>query len=540
VSAARGSTSSVALIEGLQRKAAYPHPVEEPIRVTETHISSVLLTGEYAYKIKKPVSLSFLDYGTLVRRRQFCEEELRLNRRLAPSLYLDVCVIAGTPAAPRVGAAGPAIEYAVRMRQFDVQDELTALLSAGAASTGDLAALGAAVAAFHAAAAVPAADSPFGEPARLHRVTLDNFTELHSLPEAREWSASLATLERGIEARYDASRECMAARRGLGRIRECHGDLHCGNVVRWKGALTPFDGIEFDPALRFIDVASDVAFLTMDLAERGHAGLCRAFLQAWCETLGDWTAVALLPYYETYRALVRAKVAALRALQLARSGPDRTAAVRDAARYVDWARSRLEARRPTLFLTCGLSGSGKTWFARQLGARRGALHLRSDVERRRLAGLAPGASSGSPPQGGIYTREFNERTYAWLMDCAGAALTGGESIVVDAAFLRRGERLAALELANRQDCEIVILHCRAPMTILRERVAARSAAQDDASEAGLAVLARQPDLWEPFAGEERAVEVEVDTTDAAAVESVLGRLSGRADQPAPPPGGTGS
>ena len=170
-------------------------------------------------------------------------------------------------------------------------------------------------------------------------------------------------------------------------MRECHGDLHCGNVVRWAGALTPFDGIEFDPKLRFIDVVNDIAFLTMDLAERRHAELRRAVLQAWVEALGAWGALPLLPYYEAYRALVRAKVDALRALQLAAGSVLRAAAVADCSRYLAWAKARVAPRRPALMITCGLSGSGKTWLARQLASRLGALHVRSDVERKRLAGL---------------------------------------------------------------------------------------------------------------------------------------------------------
>ena len=520
-----GDSPGRPLVAGLLRPAAYPHPVNTPIRVAETHISWVLLTGEYAYKVKKPVRLSFLDYSTLERRRALCEDEVRLNRRFAPALYLGVAAIGGTPEVPVVDGAGAPIEYAVRMRQFRPEDELPALLATGGAGPDDLAGLGAAVARFHAGAAIVTADSPYGQPDAVHRVTLDNLVELRTLPEAAAWHERLSDLAARLDALHATLRPLMRSRREAGWVRECHGDLHCGNVVRCEGRLTPFDGIEFDPALRHLDVVNDIAFLTMDLAERGHLGLRRAALQSWAESLGDWQGLRMLPYYEAYRALVRAKVDALRAQQLGADSTERAAAVADCRRYLDWAGARLEPRQPPLIITCGLSGSGKTWLARQIAASLGALHLRSDVERKRLAGLAADEPSRSPLDAGIYTREFNDRTYARLGDCAAAVLGSGEAVIVDAAFLRREERRRFLGLAAAAGSRATIVHCHAPQTVLRERIAARTAARDDASEAGLEVLARQPGYWEPFEPDEAGYVAAVDTSDPAAVAALLGRLA---------------
>jgi len=515
------------LIAGLMRAEAYPHAVSGPVRLAETHISWVLLTGEYAYKIKKPLRLSFLDYSTLERRKALCEEEVRLNRRHAPDLYVGTSPIAGTVDHPRVNGSGPPLEYAVRMRQFDREAELAVLLASGSADAGELADLGADIARFHAAASPAAAGSRYGTPDTVHRVTLDNFAELRRLPECRARSRSLDALERRLTRLLETHREWVLERKAAGRVRECHGDLHCGNVVRWQGSLVPFDGIEFDPALRFIDVVSDIAFLTMDLAERGRADLRLTALQSWVETLGDCAGLRLLPYYESYRALVRAKVAALGALQTPAGGGPREAAVRTCTRYLDWASSRLAPRRPVLLVTCGLSGSGKTWLARQVAPGLGALHVRSDVERKRLAGLGPHEDSRSAPDAGIYTPQFNTRTYARLAECAAAALAGGESMVVDAAFLRRAERRQFLDLAAEGAATVAVLHCRAPQDVLRRRVTERSASRSDASEAGLEVLARQPSYWEDFDERERPHVVEVDTTRPQAAGEALAVLRRR-------------
>ena len=523
MSTASGATRPP-LVDGLLRPSAYPHRVVEPIRVAETHISWVFLTGDFAYKVKKPVRLSFLDYSTLARRREFCDEELRLNRRLAPGLYLGVSRIGGGPQQPRVDADGPAIEYAVRMRQFAPGDELAALLETGRLTEDDLAALGAVIAAFHAAAAGAPAGTVLGTPATVHRVTLDNFDELRTLPEAGPWAGRIAALQSRVTEMHAALGALMTERRASGMVREGHGDLHCGNVVRWRGRLTPFDGIEFDPKLRFVDVVNDIAFLTMDLAERGHAGFRRAVLQAWTETLGDWPGLRLLPYYETYRALVRAKVAALRARQLPAGAPQRVEAVQDSWRYLEWAERRNALHRPPLVVTCGLSGSGKTWLARRLRGPLGALQVRSDVERKRLAGLRADEDSRSPADAGIYTLDFNARTYARLLDSAAAALAAGEPMIVDAAFLRRAERLSFLDLAERSGVPFAIMHCTAPEAVLQQRVAARSAARSDASEAGLDVLARQPGYWEPFDAREAPRVIALDTSHPAAVETALGQL----------------
>ncbi|MDH4310321.1 MAG: AAA family ATPase [Gammaproteobacteria bacterium] len=515
--------AQAAFAAAMREPAAYSalHPVAGPVTCIETHVSWVFLTGPFAYKVKKPLRLSFIDYSTAERRAVLCREELRLNRRHAPGLYVDVVPIAGTPAAPRVGATdAPPFEHALRMVQFDPRLELTQLLQTGTIAAGELQEFGQRVAQMHATAAIAASTESFGAPDHAHRITLDNFAEIARVLPGRDEARQLEILRGHAQRLLEASRSLMEQRRQGGRIREGHGDLHCGNVVRWQGTLAAFDGLEFDPALRFIDVANDLAFLTMDLAVHRRADLRREALQAWLEASGDFEAVALLPYFELYRALVRAKVAALRGQQ---ARGEAAGAATLAHQYLDWAVAQLERPRPRLVVMAGLSGSGKTWLARRIAASCNALIVRSDIERKRLAGLQPLDTSASAPDAGIYSREFNERTYERLRDCAGHCLQGHESVIVDAANLRRGERGLFVAAAREHAAGVTIVQCVAPLAVLRQRVAARAGA--DASEATVSLLDRQPAYWEPFDGDERSRVVVVDTTSTGSIERALDGLA---------------
>jgi uncharacterized protein len=516
--------AQAAFVRAMQQPGAYArlHPVPGTVHCIETHVSWVFLTGPYAYKVKKPLRLAFLDYSSAARRAAFCAEELRLNQRSAPALYVDVVPISGIPAAPRVGdASAPPFEHALRMRQFDPDEELTQLLRTAAVNADELALFGIRIAGLHATA--PRADPALnlGDPLAVHRITLDNLDELARAMLDPAAAVRYARLRRLVEARFDDVRTLLGRRRAAGQVRECHGDLHCGNVVRWQGALLAFDALEFDPALRWIDVASDLAFLTMDLATHGRNDLRRAVLQAWLETSGDYEAVALLAYFEAYRALVRAKVAALRALQ---SPATADTAHAQATMYLDWLEQRAARRPPLLVVMSGLSGSGKTWLAQRIAAAIGGLVLRSDIERKRLAGLQPLQSSGSMPDSGLYTREFNTRTYAHLGECAAHCLAGGEHVVIDAACLRRTERAQFMQLARARGARLRIVHCQAPMAVLRQRLQDRAAAGTDASEATVALLDRQPGYQEPFTDVERAALITVETADAAGVAAALRSL----------------
>ena len=511
----------------MQRPESYSalHRVTGPVRCIETHISWVFLTGRYAYKVKKPLRLSFLDYSSHARRAEFCHEELRLNRRHAPDLYVDVVPICGTPAQPVVGGSGSAFEHALRMLQFDPAQELTHLLQSGDVEPAEIRTLGESIARTQEQADRAAPAGHFGTPETAHRITLDNFIEIARLLPRAEESGHLSDMRSRIDSCFAQVRALMSSRRESGFVRECHGDLHCGNVVRWQRRLVPFDGLEFDPALRFIDVVNDVAFLSMDLGAHARTDLRRELLNAWTAASGDYAAITLLPYYEGYRALVRAKVAALRRQQARGTAVGESATL--AHQYLAWERGQMQRQSPSLVVMAGLSGSGKTWLATRLATACDAFHLRSDIERKRLAGLGPLDASASPPDGGIYTRAFNERTYARLQECVESCLAGNESVLVDAANLRRHEREDFLQIAARRGVAATIVHCSAPLDERKARVARRRESASDASEATEALLDRQPAFWEPLGPGEQNVTVTVDTTDAAAVDRTLAQLAAR-------------
>jgi len=506
-----------ALVAALRARLAVDGDV---VTTIETHISSVLLAGDLAYKLKKPVDLGFLDFTTLEARRRTCELELALNRRTAPQLYLAVVPVTGTPQAPALDGAGPAIDYAVKMRRFETADSLDALLERGALEPALVDALAARVAAFHAAIETAPPDGEYGSAERILSDALDNFTHIARLAAPPETLDRLDALRRWTEAEGAQLRDTFAARKAQGFVRECHGDLHLGNVARVDGAPVPFDCIEFNPAFRWIDVMSELAFTLMDFIDRGAAALGWRFLNRVLEASGDYAGVALLRFYLVYRAMVRAKVALIRARQLDADGaPAAQAAMRDFLRHVADASGFAARPRPALVVAGGLSGSGKTTLAHRLLEAIGALHLRSDVERKRLHGLAAAARSGSAPGAGLYTARASEATYTRLAVLARALLPTGFPVIVDATFLHEAERTAFRALAGEIGARFILLWCDAPLDVLRERVAARAADGRDASEATLEVLTRQLEALEPPAA--GAEYIACDTSEPANLQAAL-------------------
>lgn len=494
------TTDRATLLRALQEANAYPHSVHG-IEHVETHISDVFLTGSYAYKLKKPLSLGFLDFSTLERRRHCCEEELRLNRRLAPDLYLAVVPIVAGASGPRIGGDGPVLDYAVQMRQFD-QDGLLERLAARGALTASMIDDGAdRIAEFHARLRPAPAESGYGSPAQIIGPTLQNFEQLAPLVGDDE-RAVLGQLRQWSDAQHGELADRFEARRRDGCVRECHGDLHLGNMVLIEGRVRIFDCIEFNPHLRWIDVISEAAFVAMDLIQRGFAGLAFRFVNRYLEQTGDYAGVRLLRYYMVYRALVRAKVAAMRAAHS--NDVSAQVAAQDKCRArLDLARRLAAAPPPMLLIMHGLSGSGKTVLSQIALEALGAIRVRSDVERKRLHGLAASETTGAGVGEGIYTPSAGAATYDRLAALAGQILEAGFPVLVDAAFLQRARRVQFLALAQQHNVPFVVLDVTASEQTLRRRIAQRAAAAADASEANAAVLERQLASQEPLSDEER-------------------------------------
>ncbi|MFO7592586.1 MAG: AAA family ATPase [Pseudomonadota bacterium] len=495
------------LIDALLRPERYPHPVSR-CELIETHISWVILAGDYVYKIKKPLDLGFLDFSTLEKRRFYCEEEIRLNRRLAPDIYLKAIAIGGEPDAPVLEAQENIIEYAVKMRRFPQQAQLDRMLENGELRPSHIDAFAHMAATFHQRVDVAGAESEFGGPGQVWQPMAENFSQIREhLPDA-DRDARLSALERWSRDAFTGHKALIEARKRRGFVRECHGDMHLRNLAWIDGEAIAFDGIEFNPHLRWIDVISEVAFLVMDLYARDEPALARRFLNHYLQITGDYEALALLPLYLVYRALVRAKVAAIRWGQSDDVGANDVEAQREFDDYLAIAEGFTESEKRGVVITRGMSASGKTTLTGALLERLGAIRLRSDVERKRLFGMRAEEDGRAPPGGGIYTTEAGERTYDRLLQLAQIVLDAGYPVIIDAVCRRRSQRERFVQLARRHAVPCLIVEFAARPIELRRRIVSRG---KGASDADLAVLEHQLDGWEPLAEEEKSYSLVVDT-----------------------------
>ncbi len=513
-----------ALARALARPDAWPEPLPPgtAFEIVETHISSLLMAGDSVLKLKKPVALPFVDFSSADRRHLFCDEELRLNRRTAPDLYRAVLPVLGPARKPRLGPPvepgerpetpgdDEPIDWAVWMHRFDADGLFDRMADAGRLDASHTDALGDEIARLH--GSLPPSPAGFGDPGHLMQWVADNLRELQALVPAGAAADAAASATRASarrsrmagqvdalaawsDARAAALRPLLAQRRAGGAVVEGHGDMHLGNIVWHEGRARLFDALEFAPDLRHGDRLADLAFPFMDLLDHGLPRLAWRLLARVLDASGDHDGLPLLRWLAAYRALVRAKVALLAAEKVNAAGDgdaraaSQTSAHDVAERRVALAHALAHPAPPPMVLTCGLSGSGKSTVALMLAESLGALRVRSDVERKRLHGLAPTARIDDPAR--LYDADSTRRTYDRLLAIAQAALAGGIGVVLDAAYLRRAEREQARALAGRLGVPFAIVECRAPADVLAERIRRRLAADHDPSDADLAVLARQ-------------------------------------------------
>ncbi|MBB1631089.1 bifunctional aminoglycoside phosphotransferase/ATP-binding protein [Cupriavidus sp. UME77] len=501
-----------ALTQALMRPAAYPHPVGK-VSLIETHISQVFLAGPFAYKVRKPVRLDFVDFATLAAREADCHAELELNRRMAAALYFGVVpIVAGSgPGEVRVGGTGQALEYAVKMRRFRQQDLFCAMAQTNRLTGTHVETLARRLAAIHLAAPVAGGGAGHGTPARIAAVAQQALAGVAALASGTGVAARMAAL---LRERAVALQPAFAKRLASGHVRECHGDLHLGNIALIDGEPTPFDCLEFDAGLRWIDTISDTAFVFMDLLHASRQDLAYRLINTYLECSGDYAGLAILPFYTALRAVVRARVLLERAHQRSAAGTG-TAAEMAAAQMrcndlLALASAVLTRNPGAITIMHGLSGSGKSTVAHQLALAAAMVRVRADVERKRLA-LAHGdrhgdqrgdIQSNTAAHGDLYTTQHTARVYRRLLAICRLGSSAGFPMIADATFLARAQRQRFASLAARQGVGFSIVDCHAGLATLRERIVTRARQGGDPSEADLQVLEWQRRAQEPLGSDE--------------------------------------
>jgi aminoglycoside phosphotransferase family enzyme/predicted kinase len=502
------------LIAALSDPRAYPFPVDR-VEVRHTHVSVVFLAGDYAYKVKKPVNLGFLDFGSLEKRRHFCDEEVRLKRRLAPHVYLGVVPVTRAGEALAFEGDGEPVEWAVKMERLPDGATLLSRLRAGALDAATVEALARRVAAFHADAEGSEAVAAFGRFDVVAGNARENFAQSATQVGSSVSRAVHDRLRQLTEAALERHRGLIDARAARGVPRDTHGDLHLDHVYLFPdrpppGDLVVIDCIEFNERFRHADPVADAAFLAMDLTFRGRRDLAAAFADAYFAAAGDAEGRALLPFYVAYRAVVRGKVEGMEAAEPEVPAEERAAVLASSRAHWLLALGELEEpdRRPCLVLTAGLPGTGKSTLARGLVDRAGFTVIRSDVVRKELAGLDPDTPAAAAFGAGLYAPEWVERTYTECLRRAEALLFEGKRVVVDAAFGADGRRRAFLDAAGRWAVPALILVCEADPETVRRRLAER---KGDASDADWSVYLRTAEQWQPLGSAARATAIVVPT-----------------------------
>jgi len=514
---------SQTLIEALQNPALYDHPVSE-FKLYQTHISWVLLTGEYAYKIKKPMDFGFLNFTTLEKRQFFCQQELQLNKRLAPELYLDVLPISGSEAEPKIGDSSAPFEYAIKVKQFD-NDKLLSVLQADNALTQDhMDSLAYQIAEFHGQINKAGSSTVLGDPAEVLAPAQQNFDQIKEMLTEKSALSQLGQLEGWMQDTFSRLEPLFAKRKQSGMVRECHGDIHLNNAVLTGDQVTLFDCIEFNDEFRWIDVISDVAFLVMDLESLGENALARHFINQYLELTGDYEAIQLLSFYKSYRAMVRAKVTRFMLADPGIDDDNRSKLEADYQRYIDLAESYTVFEQPFMLITHGVSGSGKSAISRAVIKELGVIRIRSDVERKRLFGLNAEERSLSELDQGIYTPEATEKTYQRLISLADMIIHSATPVIIDATNLKRWQRDALREKAEQLAVSALTLSFTASEETLRRRVKKRHIKGKDASEADLVVLEKQLEQQDAITDDEASYTVVINTDEDNASQNLLNSI----------------
>lgn len=508
-------TTLPSLIDQMMQPGFYPHPVTEPIQLIQTHISYVLLTGDYAYKVKKPVNFGFLDYSTLELRKHFCEEELRLNQRGAAEIYLEVLPITQSDTQFELGGDGESVEYVLKMRQFPQGNLLLSLFEQGKLTKELMEDLGKVVAQFHAEATTDDYIRSFGEILQIRQAFDENYQQTEKYIGGPQTQLQFEETQDYTDHFFAECRELFASRIKNNWIRECHGDLHLKNICYWQDKILLFDCIEFNEPFRFVDVMFDIAYAVMDLEARQRPDLANAYLNTYVEEIGDWEGLQILPLYLNRQSYVRAKVTSFLLDDPGVPAAEKEKAKETAAHYYTMAWQYTKPRQGKLILMSGISGSGKSTVAKKLARRIGAIHIRSDAVRKHLGGVALRDRGGAE----LYTPEMTEKTYGRLLELGIKLAATGYPVILDAKYDREALRLDAIAQAQSHNLPLEILHCSAPEEVLRDRLVSRSG---DITDATVDLLAGQLAAAEPFTEAEQAYVKTLDTTQD--LETLLAQL----------------
>ena len=494
-------------IPAMLKPGFYQHSVKR-IELIETHISWVILTGEYVYKIKKPVNFGFLDFSSLEKRKFYCEEELRLNKRLAPELYLSVVPLTGSVGKPVLDGSGDAFEYVVKMRQFPQAYQLDHLLVNNRLLPEMINAIAELIAGFHQQITVAETNSDYGKPNQVYQPVAENFAQIRQQNNTGFSSELLNKIEAWSKKEFDRIKDILLQRKQQNFIRECHGDLHLRNLAWYQDKPLAFDCLEFNANFRWIDVISEIAFLIMDLDDHQLDKYGFQFVNRYLEITGDYQGCAVLRFYLVYRAMVRAKVDAIRINQPGTKQAEKQQAEADFKSYLELAIRYIKTPQPYMLITRGKSASGKSSITAPLSEHLGAIRIRSDVERKRLYNIKNGDDSSTAFGQGIYSSEATQRTYLKLLELADVIIKAGYAVIVDATFSRQQQREMFRALADKNNIPFIIMEFMASDNVLRQRIKNRVG---DISDADINILQQQINTWQPLDKSEVQYKIEVNT-----------------------------
>lgn len=486
-----------ALIRQMQQPEFYPY-LPESVELIQTHISWVFIAGDEVYKVKKPVDFGFLDFTTLEKRKFYCEEELRLNRRLAPSIYLDVVAIRQDHSgrASFVGD-GVVIEYAVRMKKLPLDRMLKTLLAENRMPDKTMDALAKKIAQFHKTAQTGGAIDEMGAISTIKQNNEENFAQTQKYIDITISAPQYGFIKEYVEKFLKANSQLFEKRVANHKIRDCHGDLHLEHICV-ADEIIVFDCIEFNERFRFGDTAAEVAFLTMDLDFNGYPDHAEDFTRAYLHHSGDEEMSPLLNFYRSYYAYVRGKVTSFRLDQQELPPAERNGLKRTAAKYFDLAftyAARLE--KPVLIITTGLIGSGKSFQARHLAARLGAEIIRTDVLRKEMLNIPPTEKHPDAFGEGIYSAGISQKTYEKAMELSAEIIRRGKSVIIDASFSTRAQRALAVSLADRLGVSYYVIECTCPDELVKKRLAIREHDKNNPSDGRWEILVEQKKYYEP-------------------------------------------